>query len=59
MEAGGIVDLVGRLLNHSPVSVTGQRYVRPSIDALRPAMELACGELRRRCGTTPVGTEGR
>jgi hypothetical protein len=54
MEAGVIEDIVGRLLNHTPVSVTGQRYARPSIDALRPAMEPACAELRRRCDMMSV-----
>ena len=48
MEAGVIEDLVGRLLNHTPVSVTGQRYARPSVDALRPSMKLACRELQKR-----------
>lgn len=40
MEAGVLEEVVGRLLNHTPLSITGQRYVRPSLDALRPAMEL-------------------
>ncbi|MEL6284696.1 MAG: integrase family protein [Pseudomonadota bacterium] len=48
MEAGVLEDVVGRLLNHTPLSITGQRYVRPSLDALRPAMEAACGELTSR-----------
>jgi len=48
MEAGVLEEIVGRLLNHTPLSITGQRYVRPSLDALRPAMEKACEELRRR-----------
>ncbi|PWE31196.1 integrase [Maritimibacter sp. 55A14] len=48
MEAGVLEEVVGRLLNHTPLSITGQRYTRPSLDALRPAMEMACGELSRR-----------
>jgi integrase len=48
MEAGVLEEVVGRLLNHTPLSITGQRYVRPSLDALRPAMEVACGDLLRR-----------
>ena len=45
MEAGVLEEIVGRLLNHTPLSITGQRYTRPSIDALRPSMEAACSEL--------------
>jgi hypothetical protein len=41
-------EIVGRLLNHTPLSITGQRYVRPSLDALRPSMEIACKELQDR-----------
>jgi integrase len=51
MEAGVLEEIVGRLLNHTPLSITGQRYTRPSIDALRPAMETACGELLKRTGS--------
>jgi hypothetical protein len=36
------------LLNHTPLSITGQRYARPSLDALRPAMEKVCAELAKR-----------
>lgn len=50
MEAGVLEEVVGRLLNHTPLSITGQRYVRPSLDALRPSMEVTCEELRRRIG---------
>ncbi|SFE59100.1 Phage integrase family protein [Sulfitobacter brevis] len=48
MEAGVLEEIVGRLLNHTPLSITGQRYTRPSLDALRPSMELACVELLAR-----------
>jgi integrase len=48
MEAGVLEEIVGRLLNHTPLSITGQRYVRPSLDALRPSMEIACDELLKR-----------
>jgi len=48
MEAGVLEEIVGRLLNHTPLSITGQRYVRPSLDALRPAMDTICAELGRR-----------
>jgi hypothetical protein len=41
-------EIVGRLLNHTPISITGQRYTRPSLEALRPSMEIACAELSRR-----------
>lgn len=50
MEAGVLEEIVGRLLNHTPLSITGQRYTKPSLDALRPSMELACLELDRRIG---------
>jgi len=48
MEAGVLEEVVGRLLNHTPLSITGQRYTRPSIDALRPVMETACSGLQER-----------
>ena len=48
MEAGVLEEIVGRLLNHTPISITGQRYVKPSLDALRPPMEIICQELVRR-----------
>lgn len=43
MEEGVLEEIVGRLLNHTPISITGQRYARPSLDALRPAM-VAVGD---------------
>ncbi|MDU8929668.1 integrase family protein [Alisedimentitalea sp. MJ-SS2] len=48
MEAGILEEIVGRLLNHTPLSITGQRYVRPSLDALRPAMSTVCDEFQAR-----------
>ena len=48
MEAGVLEEIVGRLLNHTPLSITGQRYARPSIEALKPSMQAACDELMRR-----------
>ena len=50
MEAGVLEEVVGRLLNHTPMSITGQRYVKPSLDALRPAMEVTCSEMKARIG---------
>ncbi|WP_085807773.1 tyrosine-type recombinase/integrase [Roseovarius albus] len=50
MEAGVLEEVVGRLLNHTPLSITGQRYALPSLDALRPAMETVCSELQLRSG---------
>jgi integrase len=50
MEAGILEEIVGRLLNHTPLSITGQRYARPSLDALRPAMQVVCDELEQRTG---------
>lgn len=48
MEAGILEEMVGRLLNHTPISITGHRYVRPSLEALRPAMETICAEMTER-----------
>ncbi len=48
MEAGVLEEIVGRLLNHTPLSITGQRYARPSLDALRPAMQTICDALGSR-----------
>lgn len=48
VEAGVLEEVVGRLLNHTPLSITGQRYAKPSLDALRPSMEVICSELDRR-----------
>ena len=46
MEAGVLEEIVGRLLNHTPLSITGQRYLRPSLGALRPHMEAVCVRVR-------------
>ena len=51
VESGVLEEIVGRLLNHTPLSITGQRYVKPSLDALRPSMDLVCSELTRRIET--------
>jgi hypothetical protein len=48
MEAGILEKIVGRLLNRTPVSITGQRYARPWLDALRPAMQTICAALSER-----------
>ncbi|WP_068115815.1 tyrosine-type recombinase/integrase [Tropicimonas marinistellae] len=50
MEAGVLEEIVGRLLNHTPLSIAGQRYTKPSLEALRPAMEKVCEELMSRTG---------
>src|SRR5690606_36128838 len=34
--------------DHTPLSITGQRYARPSLDALRPAMQITCDEIEKR-----------
>ena len=57
MEAGVLEEIVGRLLNHTPLSITGQRYARPSLDALRPSIEATCVELQRRTGGGAVDPE--
>ena len=48
VEAGVLEEVVGRLLNHTPLTIKGQRYAKPSLDALRPAMEQVCRELSER-----------
>ena len=48
MEAGILEGIAGRLLSHTPLSITGQRYARPSLDALRPAMQVICDALEKR-----------
>lgn len=50
VEAGVLEEIVGRLLNHTPASVTGRRYVMPSLDALRPSMKTVCEALTERSG---------
>jgi integrase len=57
MEAGILEEIVGRLLNHTPLSITGQRYARPSLDALRPAMQVVCDALEKRIENTATQTE--
>lgn len=53
MEAGVLEEIVGRLLNHTPLSITGQRYVKPSLDALRPSLAAVCDELHERTSLLP------
>ncbi|WP_106610356.1 tyrosine-type recombinase/integrase [Shimia abyssi] len=48
LEAGIMEEIVGRLLNHTPLSITGQRYAIPSLEALAPAMQTVCSELLAR-----------
>ena len=48
VEAGVLEEIVGRLLNHTPLSVTGQRYAKPSLEALRPHMDTVCAALLTR-----------
>lgn len=48
MEAGVLEEVVGRLLNHTPFSITGQRYTRPSLEALRPSVKVVCNSLIER-----------
>jgi len=50
MEAGVLEEIVGRLLNHTPLSITGQRYALPSLDALRPSMETVCDKIQQLTG---------
>jgi integrase len=51
MEAGVLEEIVGRLLNHTPLSITGRRYVKPSLEALRPSMSATCAEINERLGS--------
>ena len=48
VEVGVLEEVVGRLLNHTPLSITGQRYTRPSLASLRPSMQIICDELNLR-----------
>ena len=48
IEVGVLEEIVGRLLNHTPLSITGQRYAMPSLEALKPAMETVCAEMTSR-----------
>ncbi len=57
MEAGVLEEIVGRLLNHTPLSITGQRYARPSLDALRPAMQTICDALEQRIEDAATQTD--
>ena len=50
VEAGVLEEIVGRLLNHTPLSITGQRYALPSLEALRPSIEIICQALSERSG---------
>lgn len=52
VEAGVLEEIVGRLLNHTPISITGSRYVKPSLDALRPHMDRITERL---CEETKLG----
>ncbi len=51
VEAGVPEEVVGRLLNHSSKTITGQRYVKPKLDFLRSAMKIAVDELEIRLRT--------
>ncbi len=53
VEAGVIEEVVGRLLNHTPQTVTGARYVKSTFEALRQPMETVCGALQKHTG--PIG----
>ena len=48
LEAGLLEETVGRLLNHTPQSITGRSYTRPALDMLRPAMATTCDALLSR-----------
>lgn len=48
VEAGILEEVVGRLLNHTPLSITGQRYAKPSLDALRAPMGDICKAIHER-----------
>jgi hypothetical protein len=50
MLAGILEEIAGLLLYHTPAAIISQRYARPSLDALRPAMQTACDALMRRTG---------
>lgn len=45
MGAGVFGEVVGRLINHTPLLITGQRYPRPSQEPLRPSIKVAREEI--------------
>jgi hypothetical protein len=50
-KAGVLEELVGRLLNRTPPSITGQRHAKPSLEALRSPMECICAAFSVRIGS--------
>lgn len=48
VEAGILEEIVARLLNHTPTSVTGSRYVKLPLEALRTPMLTIVAEIERR-----------
>lgn len=57
MEARLLEEMVGRLLNHTALSVTGASYIGPSVDALRPAMQTVCDALAERTSLVETGAK--
>ena len=48
MEECVLEEIVGRPLNETQLSITGQKHARPYLDALRASMEAACTEILAR-----------
>lgn len=57
MESDVMEEIVGRLFNHTPRTITGRRYVKTSLDALRPAMEIAMTNIHNRTKFNPKSGE--
>jgi len=56
-EAGVPEEMIGCLLNHTPQTITGRVYVKPDLDFMRAAMQVAVDEIERRlnAGTQDPG----
>ena len=51
MEAGGLEEVVGRLVNHALLFITGQRFVQHALDTSCPATETICERATNRTGS--------
>jgi integrase len=49
VEAGVPEEVIGRLLNHAPRSITGSRYVRPNLTFLRASIQIVSDTVMERC----------
>jgi integrase len=54
VEAGVPEEVVGRLLNHTSRTITGQRYVRPNLTFLRSAVLTTSTLLQKLIGAEDI-----